>query len=342
MQEPPAPPAIPIPTPRIPFPTRINPFEATAAEHTVGWARRLRLIEGDHATTRFTGESYSRLVARLYPEASVPVLALAADLNSWFHLYDDQFELAEVGSDPELARRMADKFRAVLAGEPLEPAAGPILHGLADIRDRMRLHASPQWWERFAAHLQDCFETAAQWEVANRTEGRIPDPDSYVEHKLNIAYVPPSFDLVELAEQFEVPDEVRESAPYRSLVHEAGHVVVCTNDLIGLRRELAQGEFHNLVIVLANALDCSLEKAVDLVNEKIAERLDVFKSAKRRLTTILDDLAVDENRQQGTMRCVDGLENWMRGYLDWALETRRFADPITRDEITGFHRELAD
>jgi hypothetical protein len=271
----------------------------------------------------------------------VPVLALAADLNSWFHVYDDQFELAEVGSDPELARRMADKFRAVLDGAPPDTPAGPILLGLADIRDRMRLHASGRWWRRFATHLQDCFETA-QWEVDNRTRGRIPDPDSYVKHKLNIAYVPPSFDLIELAEQFEVPEEIRATAAYRTLVHEAGHVVVCTNDLIGLRRELLQGEFHNLVIVYWNALGCTLQEAVEMVDRKISERIGVFEAAKADLHRAFEDLGTDQHRRHGTLRCVTGLENWMRGYLDWAKETRRFADPVLRGQVTGFQRELAD
>lgn len=334
-------PPVSLPDPYIPYPAKLNPFEALAAEHTTAWARRLKLIEDETATSRFAGESYSRLVSRLYPEASVPALALAADLNSWFHVYDDQFELAEVGSDPDLARRMADKFRAVLDGTPLDATAGPILHGLADIRDRMRLHTSEQWWHRFATHLQDCFETA-QWEVDNRTRGRIPDPDSYVEHKLNIAYVPPSFDLIELAEQFEVPDDIRASAAYRTLVHEAGHVVVCTNDLIGLRRELLQGEFHNLVIVYWNALSCTLQEAVEMVDRKISERIGVFEAAKADLRRTFDDLGTDQNRRDGTMRCVMGLEHWMRGYLDWAKETRRFADPVLRGEITGFHRELVD
>ncbi|MEV4563855.1 hypothetical protein AB0K12_08795 [Nonomuraea sp. NPDC049419] len=334
-------PPVSLPTPSIPYPSKINPFEAVAAERTIAWARQLRLIADETAASRFAGESYSRLVARLYPEASVPVLTLAADLNSWFHVYDDQFELADVGSNPDLARRMADKFRAVLNGEPLPATAGPILHGLADIRDRMLLHAGAQWWNRFATHLQDCFETA-QWEVDNRTRGEVPDPDSYVEHKLNIAYVPPSFDLIELAEQFEVPDDIRASAVYRTLVHEAGHVVVCTNDLIGLRRELLQGEFHNLVIVYWKALDCPLQVAVEMVNQKISERIRIFEAAKADLQHTFDELGTDQNRRHGTLRCVTGLENWMRGYLDWAKETRRFADPVLRGQITGFQRELAD
>lgn len=334
-------PSVSLPDPAIPYPSRLNPFEALASEHTIAWARRLKLIEDESATSRFAGESYSRLVARLYPEASVPVLTLAADLNSWFHVYDDQFELAEVGSDPGLARRMADKFRAVLEGKPLEATAGPILRGLADIRDRMLLHASDQWWQRFATDLQDCFETA-QWEVDNRTKGQVPDPDSYVQHKLNIAYVPPSFDLVELAEQFEVPDDIRASTAYRTVVHEAGHVVVCTNDLIGLKRELAQGEFHNLVIVYWKALDCTLQEAVEMVNQKISERISVFEAAKVDLQRTFDELGTDDNRRSGTMRCVMGLENWMRGYLDWAKETRRFADPVLRGQVTGFQRELID
>ncbi|MEU7892350.1 hypothetical protein AB0B45_05725 [Nonomuraea sp. NPDC049152] len=328
-----------LPDPQIPFPSKLNPFESIVAEHTTAWARRLNLIEGERATSRFTGESYSRLVARLYPEASVPILALAADLNSWFHVYDDQFELAEVGSDPDLARRMAERFSAVLRGEPLDTTAGPIMHGLADIRDRMRLHAAPSWWHRFADHLQDCFKTA-QWEVDNRTRGLIPDPESYVEHKLNIAYVPPSFDLIELVEQFEVPTEIRVSAPYRTMVHEAGHVVVCTNDLIGLHRELAQGEFHNLVIVFWNALDCSLQEAVELVNANISLRVETFLAAKGEIQATFDELGTDYNTANGTMRCVTGLENWMRGYLDWARETQRFSDPLLRGQVKGFQHEL--
>ncbi|GAA2801959.1 hypothetical protein GCM10020219_086620 [Nonomuraea dietziae] len=125
-----------LPDPHIPFPSKLNPFEPVIAEHTTSWARRLRLIEGERATSRFAGESYSRLVARLYPEASVPTLALAADLNSWFHVYDDQFELAEVGSDPDLARRMADKF----AGRAARRTAGR--HGGADPA-RARRHPRP-------------------------------------------------------------------------------------------------------------------------------------------------------------------------------------------------------
>ncbi|MEU4544793.1 terpene synthase family protein [Nonomuraea dietziae] len=328
-----------LPDPQIPFPSKLNPFEPVIAEHTTSWARRLRLIEGERATSRFAGESYSRLVARLYPEASVPTLALAADLNSWFHVYDDQFELAEVGSDPDLARRMADKFAAVLRGEPLDNTAGPILHGLADIRDRMRMHSSRDWWERFADHLQDCFETA-QWEVDNRTRGQIPDPDSYVEHKLNIAYVPPSFDLIELVEQFDVPADIRASVPYQTMVHEAGHVVVCTNDLIGLNRELAQGEFHNLVIVFWNALGCSLQEAIELVNAKLSMRLESFLVAKEAMEATFDELGTDYNARYGTMRCVAGLEHWMRGYLDWARETQRFSDPLLRGQVESFHHEL--
>jgi 5-epi-alpha-selinene synthase len=331
---------ISIPQVRIPFTPRVNPFYRMAARHTTRWAGRLELIT-PRTADRFAGESYARLVSRLYPEASLPDLTLAADLNSWFHVYDDRFELTDVGSDPALATLWVEKTDAILSGDPPDKSEGPLLRGLADIRDRFRMRASDSWWERFAANFRRCFRTAV-WEVQNRANGTIPDPGSYVSHKLEIAYVPPSFDVIEFVEHFDVPDAIRDSAPYSTLVHEAGHVVVCTNDLIGLRRELAQGEFHNLVIVLANDLGCSLQAAIELVNETIATRMDRFLAAKKELDAHFTAIEADEHVRDGTLRCVVGLEHWMRGYLDWAMESRRFSDPVLRGQVASFRHELTN
>ncbi|MBB5135309.1 hypothetical protein HNP84_005045 [Thermocatellispora tengchongensis] len=326
---------------RLPFPSRLNPFEAEAAAHTTAWARGIGLIGEGGDAERFAGESYARLVARLYPEASLPDLALAADLNSWFHVFDDQFELAEVGRDPVLARRLAERAEALLRGEPPGPSAGPVLRGLADLGARMRIRAGDAWWDRFSRNLRQCLD-AALWEVDNRACDKIPDPETYVAKKLDIAYVPPSFDVIELVEHFEVPPAIRLSPEYTTLLHEAGHIVVCTNDLIGLRRELAQGEFHNLVIVLAHAGGGTLQEAVAEVERTIYRRLDAYLAAKAGLGARLDRLGVPEPVRAATLRCVTGLEDWMRGYLDWALETRRFTDPLPRGAAGSFHRELAD
>ncbi|WP_233507628.1 terpene synthase family protein [Spongiactinospora gelatinilytica] len=325
----------------VPFPSRINPFEAEAAEHTTAWAARLGLIAGGAEADRFAGESYARLVARLYPEASLPDLALAADLNSWFHVFDDQFELAEVGRDPRLARRLAERAEALLRGEPPGPSAGPVLLGLADLGARMRVRADEAWWQRFSADLRQCLD-AAMWEVDNRATGKVPDPETYVERKLDIAYVPPSFDLIELVEHFEVPMAIRHSPEYTALRHEAGHVVVCTNDVIGLRRELLQGEFHNLVIVLWKANGGSLQDAVDQVEQTVRDRIGRFLAAKDALERRLDALRASEQVRVATRRCVTGLEDWMRGYLDWARETRRFTDAVLPGEVGSFHHELID
>jgi hypothetical protein len=205
----------------------------------------------------------------------------------------------------------------------------------------MRARASDAWWERFAGHLHHCFN-ASVWEVENRAAGRIPDPVSYVAHKLDIAYVPPSFDLIELIQSFEPPAEIRLSQEYETLLHEAGHVVVCTNDIIGLRRELAQGEFHNLVVVLREHDGGTLQEAVDRVGQTIEERLARFLDARVRLEELFIRLGSPQAVQEGTRRCVRGLEDWMRGYLDWALETRRFTDPVLPGQVASFHHELAD
>ncbi|SDR30970.1 terpene synthase family protein [Thermostaphylospora chromogena] len=330
-----------LPELHIPFPSRLNPFEAEAAARTTAWAREFGLIKEEKEAARFAGESYARLVARLYPEASLTDLVLAADLNSWFHVFDDQFELAEVGRDPELARRLAEHADSLMKGEPLTSRAGPVLTALADLRDRLRYRAGDTWWERFADHMRQCLD-AALWEVDNRARETVPDPVTYVDRKLLIAYVPPSFDIIELVEHVELPNAIRHSPEYQTLLHEAGHVVVCTNDVVGLRRELLQGEFHNLVIVLRHAMGCTLQEATDQVATTIEERVGRYLEAKTALEERMDRLGVTGPERSAVRRCVTGLEDWMRGYLDWALETRRFTDFVYRGEVASFHGELVD
>lgn len=329
-----------VPELRVPFASRISPFVEDVAEHTIRWAGRYGLIKSGERATRFQGESFGRLVAHLYPEAAVADLAVAADLNSWFHVFDDMFELTSVGREPAMARRMMADAEAVLNDQPVAGPVGPMLLGLADLRDRLRLRGGAVWWKRFVAHMSQCF-TAGLWEVDNQARSRIPDPKSYVDMKLSIAYVPPSFDLIELVEHFEVPAAVRAAPEYQTLLHEAGHVVVCSNDIISLKRELQQGTFHNLVIVLHNAHGGTLQEAVDQVCQIISCRVASFLGAKAALPALFERLHLPEFIGDATLRCVTGLEHWMRGYLDWALATRRFSGaPLLASQAASFSHEL--
>lgn len=329
-----------VPELRIPFPSRLSPFVEDVAEHTVRWAGRYGLIKSGERATRFQGESFGRLVAHLYPEASAVDLAVAADLNSWFHVFDDMFELTNVGREPAMARKMMADAEAVLNDQPVEGPVGAMLLCLADLRNRLRLRGGAVWWKRFVTHMSQCF-TAGLWEVDNQARNRIPDPKSYVDMKLKIAYVPPSFDLIELVEHFEVPDAVRASPEYQTLQHEAGHVVVCSNDILSLKRELMQGTFHNLVIVLQHAHGGTLQEAVDQVCQIISDRVANFLAAKAALPALFARLRLPEFLGEATLRCVTGLEHWMRGYLDWALATRRFSGaPLLSCQAASFSHEL--
>jgi hypothetical protein len=137
----------------------------------------------------------------------------------------------------------------------------------------------------------------------------------------------PTFDLIEFVHDLDLPVQLRVHPLYLDLVTTAADVVCWTDDLVTVEKEMARGDVHNLVIVLAHYESCSVEAASRRVHGMLTERVDAFLDAERRLFDSFDAFGFSRTQRAQAERWVHGLRTWMRGHLDWGTETPRYQKP---------------
>jgi hypothetical protein len=90
------------------------------------------------------------------------------------------------------------------------------------------------------------------------------------------------------------------------------------NDVFSLDKELAYGDVHNLVLVIAREPAVSLPEARALAVARCNAEVDALQVTARRLPSFgeaADPIVAD---------FVMGMGALMRGNLDWSLETLRY------------------
>ncbi|MGW4383451.1 hypothetical protein [Kitasatospora sp. NPDC004531] len=107
----------------IPFPARVNPDAARVADEEMRWLLRFGLLRSPEAVRRHRNGDYTDLGVRFHPAATGEGLDLAIEQQSWFFLFDDQFD-GPRGDDPVQAQALIDGVQDVLRhpdGRPDRP-----------------------------------------------------------------------------------------------------------------------------------------------------------------------------------------------------------------------------
>jgi 5-epi-alpha-selinene synthase len=109
---------------------------------------------------------------------------------------------------------------------------------------------------------------------------------------------------------------------------QASNNVVCwANDIISLEKEVQRGDVHNLVLVLQQKLDLSLQEAIDRAAEMYNAEIQTFVKLEPHLPSF--GKPVDANLRT----FVSVLRTRMRGNLDWSLESGRYQSAIDSSRV---------
>jgi hypothetical protein len=285
----------------------------------VEWATRQGLIRGA-AARRYARARFARLIARTYPDGPLGELHLAAAWLTTVFALDDHLETV-LGDRPVRQRQVRDVVRAHLRGTGgaatvIEALGPPIGRALVAVWARTWPGTGAAWRERFAENVAD-YLTGNVWEATNRAAGRVPGVPEYMRMRRSTAATAIFFDLIEVIGGAELPPDAARDPALLELRRHADNAVAWFNDLVSWPKELARGDVHNLVLVVAHERGVRPAEALGTVAAWHDHEVSAFVEGRERLPGALRAIpGVDE--------VVDGLAHWIRGNVDWSRESGRY------------------
>lgn len=298
----------------------MNPAAELAHAESRAWGIATGLLDGDEARRRFDAARFARLTARAYPRAGPAELVLVAEWNLWLFVHDDGCDAGASGRDPDALAGTYHRLGAVLRGGAADVDAGAPARALAELVPRIVGPGPAAWRARFVAAVDDYF-AACVWEARNRASRRVPTLAEYIRMRRDTGAVRTSIAMIERCEGIALPEAVRAHPRVEALADACNDVVCWANDIISLPKELASGDVHNLVRVLAEDrcggdIEDAVGIAADMHDARVAEFI--------QLAADLPHFDRDADEQLAWF--VDTLCAWMRGNLDWSHETGRYAE----------------
>ncbi len=311
---------LPVPAIRCPFGNRISPHADAADLHSVRWAVRWGLPDGEAEAERLAATRVGRLAARTAPEASPEVVELLADWQTWLFLFDDRYcDESPHGADLTRLTRAVTAFTLVLDGAA-GPAGrdGPFTRALGDLMDRLAGLATGQQVSRFVSAVRGYF-LAQFWEADHRAEGAPAGLAEYRHMRRHSGAVPTCMALIDLAGGYELPGGDYCRADVRAVTDIAVNVTCWANDILSYPKEAARSvAVHSLPAVLAREHGLPVTQALRAAAAMHDAEVDRYLAAEAR---------VRRGAGPGLRRYLDGLRAWMGGNYHWSLETGRYVFP---------------
>lgn len=269
-------------------------------------------------------QKFTWMVARMFPNADLEALCIAADLNTLLFVLDDQYDVAT--ADTEAVRNKAnfemflEQVRRILVLHERKtlPQHGPALAAISNFWERICRRSTPAWQQRFAESMKRAF-VANLWRIELVKQNRMPAVEEYMQFRQEFGGANFFADLVEIMEGIQLPEEMRWHSTVQTLITLCSDTICYANDLFSYKKELEQGDEMNLVMLLKNHEGLPLEEAVFKATQIHDGKVKEFIQLAAHLPAFGDAA----NRE--LLRFVNALATMMRGNIDWSrMDTARY------------------
>lgn len=294
-------------------------------QHTFRWLHKFNLLQSDEMYEKFRRYKFAWMTARTYPYADYEFLCIANNLYTWLFVLDDQLDNIKPETDsvrerPFLQKIIADFMNILRYDKVITPAeGGDILAALSDFWSHILKMSSTSWQSQFMLSFKATFE-AAVWEAVNAKRKQHPDVTQYMNLRTFFSGANLGTDMIEVASKVCLPVYILQNEQFQKLVDLGRRVVCWANDLFSLSKELEHGDQHNLVVVLMNQHNMSLEEAIAEAAKIHNKEVRQFIELKYKLPSFGSWKVDDDVR-----RYIDALEIMVRGFFDWSVyDTDRY------------------
>lgn len=304
-----------------PIPPALSPYADTAQLWLTGWLDRFGPALAPAARSRVDGAGFARYAARLYPEADAETLRTLSALFAWFFLLDDDAD-ATAAPDPGRLRSQFTGALGVLRDEDPTGSGGPLHRMLTETWRSLRPAMPPSWRDRFVDAVHHHLGGVVV-EAEAKAAGRRPGVEDYVRLRraTSAAYV--AHVLTEYATGSPLPDSVHGHPAVRAYSAAGNDLLSWFNDLLSLDRDEVTAGGHNLVLALSGEFGLSTPDAVEAAAVMWRRRMDSFGALRAEVPSFGAVLDVSVRRY------LQGVENSVRGTIDWSLESVRYRAPAS-------------
>jgi 5-epi-alpha-selinene synthase len=304
-----------IPSIFCPIGSKIAPEVNEVQEFTNQWACKFHFLKDEMEVKKFAKGKFASLAARAYVGADVERLKLLSCWLSFTFFLDDQCEkLAE----PEQLQTFFTRFMSSLRCPSTNQGNGPLFEALADLwKETLPLCPSSEFASRLIKDLGDYFEGYA-WEAANTQSRRIPPMSEYLHFRQFTVCIYFLLHMYSLAHHINLPEDIPELS---ELTKMANNLIAWFNDIISLSKELQENDVHNLVLVIQNEFQCSLQvamdRAVEMHNLEMKKFLELESLVRAKYCS-------DDQTGIEISKYLNGLRTCIRGNVDWSCESGRY------------------
>jgi hypothetical protein len=300
-----------------PFRSTISPFISSVREHNQQWAWDFGLVKDEESQQRFFRMNFASLASRLYPYADYEQLELITDWIAWIFAIDDLCDESSLGTDPTKLHSYLESLLSMMVWTAAD-LDDPIKAALSNLWERSCAYVDDEWKARYFRSLAAYFEGSII-EAIHRNDQIVPSMVEYSKMREYTAAIEWMFCLLELGNKLYFSCDILAHPSFREMMLVTGNIMGWFNDLVSVEKEIERGDIVNLLFVLQNERNLSLEdafeSAVKMHNNEL-RKLFLFESSMPPINAYL---------KREFEFCVESLHIWISGQVEWVKETSRYA-----------------
>lgn len=291
----------------------ISPYAFRVQSSTIDWAKKLNVLNETKMIEKYKNQNIGYLASRAQPYDSFSDINLTSDYLLILCMLDDYSEKVQ---DPHEFKYYSDNIISILKGNDNLTEKDAFLIGWENWWKRVKVGTPLEWQNRITKSITNCFE-AIMWEIRNRINNHIPKVEDYVINRQHSGSVFVCFDLVERGGNRYLPTDVRNDL-FIDLVNSASKIANWTNDILSFKKEVEEGEVHNLVICVQKQNQTSMQDSLERVKQMFNNELSKYNELKQQL------LIENKSYNKELKKYIFGLESAVHGQYEWGLRTKRF------------------
>lgn len=294
-----------------PYPLRLNRHLNDVLPDEHKWLVEVGGFSGDKLE-KAKATSTPLLGAVFYADADAARLRVCVDYLSFSFRVDDWFDEYDLGH----ARALWQTCMATFRDPTLETEEHCALM-VKSFFDCFRETAGPGCTERLVRGL-DLYFSASEREIERRMKGNISDLESYIVYRRNTSGCKPCYAMLEYVAGIDLPAEVVSHPVIIALEEAANDMISWCNDIYSYKKEHAQCDVHNLVMILMYDQGLDLQSAMYQAGAYWKAALQRFEDN----LTILPSWGSDVDQKVAIY--IQGLQDMIVGTLHWSFDAGRY------------------